>query len=437
MTAVPEPVEQVNYRHVVDWSDSGNSLRIGSDMRVSYGSVLSVRHARPLVLAALLGRFSYAMGPLALVLFVQDATGSFARAGAASAATTLASGLLAPVRGRLLDRYGQARCLPLFAVVYAVALVGVVVVTRPGSTGAPATILLAGLAGVAAPPLGASMRVLWASLVGQGPALQTAYALDAVLEEVIFTLGPLVTTVAVTVVDPAAGLLTAAALGVAGTLAFVASPVSRAWAGRQSERVGWAGAMAAPGLRVLVASLVGVGAAIGIWDIAVVAAGRDFGSLATGGLLFALVSAGSAAGGLAYGARTWRRPVGQRFVILLALLAVVCAPMAAAPGLVTLAALATLVGLLLAPLVSSAYVLATELAPPGTLTEAATWVLTANNVTAAAGMALAGAMVEGVGVGWTFAAAWACAAVALLVALAGRARLETAPAGVEGGRGGE
>ena len=404
-------------------------------MRVSYRSVLSVRHARPLVLAALLGRFSFAMGPLGLVLFVQDATGSFAKAGVASAATTLASGLLAPVRGRLVDRYGQGRCLPLFAGVYAVALVGVVVVTRPGPTGAPATILLAGLAGMAAPPLGASMRVLWAVLVGQGPALQTAYALDAVLEEVIFTLGPLV-TVAVTVVDPAAGLLTAAALGVAGTLAFVASPVSRAWTGRPSERVGWAGAMAAPGLRVLVASLVGVGAAIGIWDIAVVAAGRDFGSLATGGLLFALVSAGSAVGGLAYGARTWRRPVGQRFVLLLALLALVCAPMAVAGGLLALAALATLVGLLLAPLISSAYVLATGLAPPGTLTEAATWVLTANNVTAAAGMALAGAMVEGVGVGWTFAAAWACAAVALLVALAGRARLgEAVLAGVEPDRG--
>jgi hypothetical protein len=35
------------------------------------------------------------------------------------------------------------------------------------------------------------MRVLWTTLVGQGPALQTAYALDTVLEEAIFTLGPL------------------------------------------------------------------------------------------------------------------------------------------------------------------------------------------------------------------------------------------------------
>jgi MFS family permease len=395
-------------------------------MRVSYLSILGVRHAKPLVLAALLGRFSYAMGPLALVLFVQDATGSFAQAGAASAATVLASGLSAPVRGRLVDRYGQGRCLPPLAVLYAAALVGVVAVTRPGSTGALATVLLAGLAGMSIPPLAASMRVLWASLVGRGPALQTAYALDTVLEEGIFTLGPLVAGGLVVAVDPAAGLLAAAVCSVAGTLAFVTSPVSRAWTGRDSEPVGWAGALRGPGIRVLVASLIGVGAAIGVWDIALVATARGWGSPATGGVLLTLVAAGSAVGGLLYGAREWRWPVERRFVMLLALLALVCAPLSTVPGLVALAGVVVALGLLLAPLVSSAYVLATELAPPGTLTEATTWVTTASNVTAAAGMVLAGAMVDEVGVPPTFAAASAFVVVALLVALAGRSRLTAA-----------
>jgi len=53
----------------------------------SYVAILRTPHARPLVLASLVGRLSSGMGPLALVLFVQDATGSFANAGAASAAT--------------------------------------------------------------------------------------------------------------------------------------------------------------------------------------------------------------------------------------------------------------------------------------------------------------------------------------------------------------
>jgi hypothetical protein len=69
------------------------------------------------------------------------------------------------------------------------------------------------------------------------------------------------------------------------------------------------------------------------------------------------------------------------------------------------------------------YVLVAELAPAGTMTEAATWVTTAKNVTGAAGTALAGVLVDRVGVPWTLAAAWGCAGVALVVALVGRAAL--------------
>ena len=101
-------------------------------MGSSYLAVLRLPHARPLLLASLVGRLSNATGPLSVVLFVHGETGSLALAGAASAAIALASGLLAPVRGRLVDRYGQRRCLPAMAVAFAAALAGVVAVTRPG-----------------------------------------------------------------------------------------------------------------------------------------------------------------------------------------------------------------------------------------------------------------------------------------------------------------
>ena len=86
-----------------------------------------------------------------------------------------------------------------------------------------------------------------------------------------------------------------------------------------------------------------------------------------------------------------------------------------------------LVGLVLAPLESSAFVLAAELAPPGSLTESGTWMTTAMNVTAAAGLVVAGALVDRVGVPATLAVACACAAAGLVVALAGRERLGAAP----------
>ena len=399
-------------------------------MSSSYLGILRLPHARPLLLASLVGRLSTATGPLSVVLFVQEQTGSLAQAGAASAAIALSSGLLAPVRGRLIDRYGQRRCLPPMALAFAVALVGMVVVAGPGRGRIAATVGLAAAAGAAAPPLGASMRVLWISMIGQGPRLQTAYALDAVLDELLFVAGPLLAGGLATLYQPAAGVLATAGLSVAGTLGFVTSPVSRAQAGQPAETTGrarWAGALRGAGMRTLALSLAGVGAAIGIWEIGLVGAAREAGAAAAASLTLAAWAAASAVGGLWYGSRTWRRPAGQRYLVLLTLLVLACAPMATTSSLLALGAVVALVGLVLAPLESSAYVLAAELAPPGTLTESGTWMTTAINVTGAAGLAVAGALVDRVGVSATLAVAGACAAAGLLVALAGRDRLGAAP----------
>ena len=399
-------------------------------MQSTYLSILRLPHARPLLLASLVGRLSSATGPLSVVLFVQEQTGSLAQAGAASAAIALTSGLLAPVRGRLVDRLGQGRCLPPMAVAFAAALAGLVAVAGPGSQRVAATVALAAVAGAVVPPLGASMRVLWLSLVGQGPRLQTAYALDAVLDELLFVTGPLLAGGLATLYGPGVGVLATGGLALAGTLGLVASPVSRAQAGGPAEtagQAGWAGALRAPGMRTLALSLAGVGAAIGIWEIGLVGAARDAGAAEAASLLLAAWAAASAVGGLWYGASTWRRPAGQRYLVLLTLLVLAGVPMSATESPLALGAMVALVGLVLAPLESSAYVLAAELAPPGTLTESGTWMTSAINVAAAAGLVAAGTLVDRVGVSATLAVAGACTAAGLLVALAGRDRLGAAP----------
>ena len=288
----------------------------------------------------------------------------------------------------------------------------------------------AAAAGAAAPPLGASMRVLWLSLVGQGPRLQTAYALDAVLDELLFVVGPLLAGGLAGLYRSVAGVLATAGLAVAGTLGLVASPLSREQAGRPAApagRTGWAGALGGAGMPSLALSLAGVGAAIGIWEIGLVGAAREAGSAEAASLSLAAWAAASAVGGLWYGSRTWRRPAGQRYLALLAVLVLASAPMAATTSLLALGAVVALVGLVLAPLESSAYVLAAELAPPGTLTESGTWMTTAINVAGAIGLAAAGTLVDSVGVSATLAVACGCTAAGLLVALAGRDRLGAAP----------
>lgn len=124
-------------------------------MTPSYRAVLRTPHARRTFAAALLGRLSYGMAPLALLLSVRDATGSYPVAGTALALFGLTSVLLSPARAALVDRYGPRRALPPLATAYAGLLALTAAATwRPGAP--PLLIGALVAAGACTPPLGPS-----------------------------------------------------------------------------------------------------------------------------------------------------------------------------------------------------------------------------------------------------------------------------------------
>src|SRR3712207_9157281 len=74
------------------------------------------------------------------------------------------------------------------------------------------------------PNVGAAVRARWKhTLSGDGDrrSLDTAFALEAVNDEVVFVLGPTLTTLLATAVHPAAGLVTGIAAALLGTWALV------------------------------------------------------------------------------------------------------------------------------------------------------------------------------------------------------------------------
>lgn len=125
----------------------------------SYSALLGLAPARRLVYALTAACLTFGMVPLAILLTVQQASGSYPDAGYSFAAFGLTVGVSAPFRGRLVDRRGMRRWLPVMAGGYAAALVVLGVL----ATASEATWALAGIAGVAgicAPPLFASGRSL-------------------------------------------------------------------------------------------------------------------------------------------------------------------------------------------------------------------------------------------------------------------------------------
>src|SRR3954462_3800437 len=171
----------------------------------AYIELLRKRQVQVVVAASVLTGLSTGV-PLAVVLMVQHETGSFAQAGAVTAAFAIASAISSPVQGRLIDRLGQTRTLPIFGVVGAIFTMALVAATLEG---APlwSLIVLAALASCANAPMFAATRPLWADLIDRPEQLGTAYAIHAVMAEIFFIAGPVVAAVLIALVSPAAAVV--------------------------------------------------------------------------------------------------------------------------------------------------------------------------------------------------------------------------------------
>ncbi|MFH9860184.1 MFS transporter [Streptomyces sp. NPDC017202] len=387
--------------------------------RPTYAAVLRVPHARRTFAAALLGRLAYGLVPFSLLLATVRATGSYAVAGTVLALFGTSAVLLMPLRASLVDRHGPRRTLPPMTAAYAVLLTALSAATW--RTGAQPMVLgaLAALAGACAPPLGPVMRAVWADLARDRRLVQRAYSLDGVAEELLYVSGPVLVGVLVRFAPPAAGVLLGAVLIAGGTLAFVASPPLRAVrvpaAGRPPGRQRLGRGLRGP---VLVAA--GAGTALSAVDLFVTAYAEDGGYGGDGAAwTLAALSAGSAAGGLLNGAVDWRTPARARLPRLAAALGLSLACAGLAPDLWTLAAAVACAGIFVAPILTTAYLVADETAAPGARTGAGAWINTGVNAGSSLGSATSGLLLGHAPLAVCFAAA---GGVALLAAAAGRGR---------------
>jgi MFS family permease len=390
-----------------------------------YGEVLRVPHVGALVAATLLARFPIGINALALILYLRGQTGSYAVAGVVAGGLAAGSGIGAPVQGRLVDRFGQRRVLVPLAFVHAAALGSVVGLAELGAP-TPALLACSLAAGFAIPPTSAVLRSMWPALLAERPTLVTAaYALDSVMTELIFILGPLLTALIAATMSPAAALIISAASVVVGTIWFTAQAPSRAARPDPGARAaaGRLGALSSPGVRSLVLTSVPAGIGIGICEVTLPAFSDASGSRELAGVLLAVWSVGSAAGGLAFGAWHRRPPLQHVHLAVAALLPAALLPLAVAPSFAVMALLVVPAGMFIAPLLATRNELIGWVAPAGSRTEAYTWPVTAFVGGIAIGSAIAGGIVEGPGWRTAFVIAAAVAATGAALAVARRGTL--------------
>ncbi|CAM5511972.1 MFS transporter [Streptomyces spiroverticillatus] len=358
----------------------------------SYGAVLRTPQAARTFGSALLGRLAYGILPLPLVLTVKNATGSYAAAGVLMSVYGACSVLLSPYRAGLVDRFGPRRALLPLAAVFAAFLVTLALVCWTPGAPVPLIGLLVALVGVSCPPLGPTMRVLWGRLVPDRALLQRAYSLDGVVEELLFVAGPLIVGIPVVYARPATGILAAAVLVLVGTTAMVTFPVAAQAEAKGKSPKGAKGPRV-PGLALPAAVAAATGLSLGGVGLLGIAFTEAHGHPEAISWVEAALVAGSAVGGLVYGAVNWRSGGRSRLLTIACLLGCALAAAGLAPGVFVLVPAVMVVGLFIAPAITTAYLIADEAAGPDSRARAGAWVNTALNAGSSVGAAAVGVLV--------------------------------------------
>lgn len=386
-----------------------------------YAAVFAHPELRAAVAASVIGRLPIGITGLSILLLAQQATGSFTESGTMTAAYIVGLASIAPLLGRLIDRSGPRRVLTTCAVVFPAALCAFVLAMHIAPSGA-LNFALAFVAGASFPPITVCMRTFFRQRLRDESLLGAAYSLESVLIELIFIAGPMLVALLVALASPEAAVLLAAFCAAVGTALFLRSPALANWRMNPGAVTSLLGPLADRGFAALLAVVLGYATAFGLVEIGVTAFASETGRPALAGILLALMSAGSALGGLAYGSRSWGPPLARQFAIALGLMGIGIALLAPTTNIWLFALLSVVAGLVMAPALTIQSMLVAKTASPHHATEAFTWSFTGLLTGVGLGMAFGGWLIERWGWSTTFAAASIAALSSAALALNLRVR---------------
>jgi hypothetical protein len=386
----------------------------------TYRTLLRAPGAAAFFLTAAAGRVGIAMTSLGIVWLVHARTGSYATAGLVTGGFAVAEAVAGPQLARLIDRFGQARVLPPALLAHAAAVAALLALVAAGT---PDWLMTAGgvLVGATIPQLGALSAARWVALLRdeRAAALPTAFALEALANELAFLAGPALVSILGASGYPAAGSVLAAALVVAGGLCFAAQRRTAPSASGAAERHRSGRSLLRPGFAVLAGVNLAIGGFFGAMQISVTAFAVGHGAAGTAAALFTVSSCASLLAGWLYGLRRWRTAPRVQLAVAAAGLAVGCLPLLAAGSPVELGFGLALTGLAIPLNLVLCSVLAEAAVHRAVLTQAFVWLNSASAAGSAGAAAAAGWAVNTSGAHGGFAVAAMAAGVMAVLAVAG------------------
>ncbi len=381
-------------------------------------TLLSAPGARSLLASSIIARLPLAMVSIALLVHVQQVSGSFALAGLVGGAYAVCGAVAAPALGRLVDRRGQTTVLVVGSLVTGAALITAGLV--PSDTPPAVLVGLAAIAGAAIPPVEACVRTLLPMIAARPSDLPRLFAFESTALELTFVFGPPIALGVGVVWSTGGALILCGVVIAAGTLLFARQRPSRAWRGDAGIRRTRTGALREPAICALVLLGLGTGTVFGATEVGVTATATALSSSAAAAPVLGLWGLGSLLGGIVVTRLGGAPTSGRGLVALLTALALGHGLLLlGASSLPLLSVISLLAGATIAPTVSAIYAMVGRAALAGTETEAFSWLVTAETAGAAVGAAVGGALAQGQGPAAVFAFAGLAGGVTVVAALVG------------------
>ena len=366
----------------------------------SYLDLLKTRGVARIMAAQLTARFPSGMLSLALLLHVEQVHDSYGAAGLVLAATSIGQAIAGPLTSRWMGVWGMRPVLLLTTVVMSLAVATIGLVEMP----VVMYMVVGFVAGLSNPPVQPAVRTIYPKMVNS-KQLTPLFSLDASLQEIIWVVGPVVTTFVATQIGTVQAIMLALVFLVGGGGWFLSSPeLGRVRIPRSRRKLGVV--LTRP--PVILSTVVGfllVGACAAL-EAGVVATFGHGGPEA--GLVLAVFAIGSLVGGLAFGhipISPWA--LGRRMFVVFVGMGLACLLL----EFWWLAIALFIAGIGIAPALAVMFTIVSASVRFSETAEAYGWIGTGQLIGAAIGSALAGFLIDAQGAQGAY---WVAAAFALV-----------------------
>ncbi len=349
-------------------------------MIAPYIQIYRTKGAFKFSLAAFIARMPISMMSIAIVFVVVAKTDSYALAGTFTAVGALIAAFVAPFWSRAADRYGQSRILTIAAPIHIAALLGFLTAIRLDAPKWSWFLLLMLFEGVFV-GTGQMVRRRWSHVLnGDSKLMNTAYSVESLLDEIVFMVGPIITTLCATNIGPYAGVLTAAIFLSVGSIFFISQKETEPTPHPKVKGIKHRNPIFTVEVQSIFFPFIFAGASFSATGLIIVGYADQYGAKSQTGLLYAIWALGSLIAAFINGALHWKILAKNRFMVFTLALAIFTLPLLLAaklfPGnFFTLSIALFLNGIFIAPLIVAGYTAAENLVEENQVTETLAWIL--------------------------------------------------------------